>query len=235
MEIIFTNIFEVPDEFAPVPAGKLLPDWYKNLDSFLGGEKRTDGKGTSPATAKRCMPMFDAMTAGYIIVTHCDLKVSQVIGEDGEYHAYYEWPSFDVLTFHTRAQLPMHPLDTSDVKDAYPKWMNTWAISTPPGYSCLIMSPLHSDTPIAVLPGVVDTDSYKATVHFPFVLKNPKFEGIIPAGTPLAQVIPIKRESWQLAFGKKQEIEEHLSISKRLRVRIYDSYKTQFRQLKEYR
>jgi hypothetical protein len=32
-------------------------------------------------------------------------------------------------------------------------------------------------------------------IHFPFLLKK-GFEGIIPAGTPLAQIIPFKRDNW---------------------------------------
>jgi hypothetical protein len=40
---------------------------------------------------------------------------------------------------------------------------------------------------------MVDCDGYFEYVNFPFFFHAPNFNGIIPAGTPLVQVIPIKR------------------------------------------
>ena len=85
MIIKFTNVLEVPEEFAPVPASKVLPDWYKNLDSYFFGEKKPIGDGAVPTTAKRCMPLFDSMASGYIISTHADFWVSQRPDETGNF------------------------------------------------------------------------------------------------------------------------------------------------------
>lgn len=233
--ITFTNTLGVPDEFRPVPASQVLPDWYKNLDSYIGGEKRPDGEAGTTATAKRCMPVFDAISAGYIISTHSDLWVSQKVDlGTGKVVPFYEWASFNAITFHPKQQLPEHP-DGAGHELGYPKWINAWAIKTPPGYSTLFISPLHRETPIMVLPGVVDTDTYSAPVTFPFVLRNPKMEGLIPLGTPIMQVIPFKREEWEMTIGTEKDLEEQIGISKKLRTKFFDSYKTQYRQPKEYR
>ena len=85
------------------------------------------------------------------------------------------------------------------------------------------------------LPGIVDTDTYTAPVNFPFVLNDWKFEGIIPAGTPMAQVIPFKRESWQMSIGKNEELIEQNKVTTKLRSKFFDSYKSQYRQPKEYK
>jgi hypothetical protein len=29
----------VPEEFFPKPASSFVPDWYKNMESYIGGEK----------------------------------------------------------------------------------------------------------------------------------------------------------------------------------------------------
>jgi hypothetical protein len=232
--IKFTNVLEVPEEFTPIPASKTLPDWYKNLDSYFFGEKKPVGDGAVPTTAKRCMPLFDSMASGYIISTHTDFWVSQRPDETGNPHPYYEWPSFEVLGFHKKEQLPEHP-DGEGHRITYPKWHNAWGIETPPGYSCLFIPPLHRETPIVALPGVVDTDTYTAPVNFPFVLKDPKMEGLIPAGTPIIQVIPFKREAWQMELGTGKDLENAKKVSSKLRIKFFDSYKTQFRQPKEYR
>lgn len=235
MEIIkFTDTLGVPEEYRPVPASKIIPDWYKSLESYVGGEKRPNGEAQTTATAKRCMPIFDAITGGYIISTHVDLWVSQQKDIDGNIIPFYEWANFGAISFHPKNQLPEYP-NGKGHEVSYPKWINTWAISTPPGYSCLFISPLHRETPIMILPGVVDTDSYTAPVNFPFVLRDPKMEGIIPANTPIVQVIPFKRDEWQMEIGTQKDFIEQAKVTNKLRTLFFDSYKRQFRQPKEYR
>jgi hypothetical protein len=82
--------------------------------------------------------------------------------------------------------------------------------------------------------GVVDTDTYNAPVNFPFVLKNVNFEGLIPAGTPIAQVIPFKREEWKMQIGTEKDLEKQSDSIKGLRSKMFDSYKSQYRHIKKY-
>ena len=236
MQIIkFTDTIGVPEEYKPVPASRIIPDWYKNLESYIGGEKRPDGNAMTTATAKRCMPIFDAITGGYIISTHTDLWVSQrPDGPENKISPYYEWANFGAISFHPKSQLPEHPNDTGH-EFAYPKWNNTWAIQTPPGYSCLFISPLHRETPIIALPAIVDTDNYNAPVNFPFVLRDPKMDGLIPAGTPIMQVIPFKRDEFQMEIGDSEDFKKQMATTTKLRTLFFDSYKRQYRQPKEYR
>jgi len=232
--IKFTDTIGVPEEYRPVPASKIIPNWYKDLDSYIGGEKRPDGNAGTTATAKRCMPIFDAITGGYIISTHVDLWVSQRPDENEKLQPYYEWANFGAISFHPKIQLPEHPNDTGH-EFSYPKWNNTWAIQTPPGYSCLFISPLHRETPIIALPAIVDTDMYNAPVNFPFVLRDPKMDGLIPAGTPIMQVIPFKRDEFQMEIGDSEDFKKQMATTTKLRTLFFDSYKRQYRQPKEYR
>ena len=65
---------------------------------------------------------------------------------------------------------------------------------------------MHQESsPIKVFEGIVDTDQ-QHIMNFPFVYKDPEFEGIIPAGTPIVQVIPFKREKWTMDFDNKIDI-----------------------------
>ena len=233
--ITFTNTLNVPEEYFPISASKKIPDWYKNLESYTGGEKKPDGFGTTTATAKRCMPIFDSISAGYIITTHTDIFVSQEFdAEIGENIPFYQWASFGAIEFHPKRQLPEHP-NGDGHKLMYPKWTNSWGIKTPKGYSVLIVPPLHRDNEIIILPGFVDTDKYHAPVNFPFVLKNPKMSGIIPAGTPIAQIIPVKRDSWDAKSGSDKDLKEIDTITNKIKSLFFDSYKRQYRQPKEYK
>lgn len=231
-KIIFTNIYDVPEDYFPKAALKEIPDWYKNLESYIGGEKKPDGSARGAATGKKCMPMFDAITLGYIIFTHTDLWISQK-EEYGDVLTYFEWASSPAIEFHDKDQLPGYPLSSPN-GSAHPKWVNSWGIETPSGYSSLFIPPMHRDNDIIIFPGVVDTDKYTSPVNFPFMLKDPKMEGLIPAGTAIAQVIPFKRDSWSSELGTTESIIKQNKIANKMRTKFFDGYKNYFRQEKKY-
>lgn len=226
MKIIFTNTTGANLE-QPKPASKLVPDWYKQMESYMYGDKKPDGKGVTTGTIKRCMPVFDAIVAGYIIESPADVWVSLKDGAQ-----YFEWADYSLIEFHPIEQAPTHPQRNSH---AYAKWMNPWAIKTPKGYSTLFVQPFHREAAFSILPGIVDTDQYIAPVNFPFVVNDPNFEGLIPRGTPIAQVIPFKRESWDMKIGDEKDLQQIKNVRDKLRSKFFDRYKSMFWTKKEYR
>lgn len=226
MKITFTNTSGTDIE-QPEPASKFVPDWYKNMESYISGNKKPNGNGGTDATIKRCMPVFDAITAGYIITLPADVYVSI---KDG--NQFFEWSSLGLVSFHPIEQAPEHP---ARKPHAYPKWVNPWAIKTPKGYSTLFVQPMHRESVFTILPGIVDTDTYSAPVNFPMVINDPNFEGLIPKGTPIAQVIPFKREGWQMEIGSDKELKEQHSITQKLNTKFFDRYKSMFWSRKEYK
>jgi hypothetical protein len=242
-KIIFTHMesLDLEEEFPPIPAHLDLPEWYKKLESYLGGKKAPDGQGGTLASIKKCMPVFDMITSGYVIRSSADVWVSQKPVVDsltskptGKTVPWYEWPSKGMIQFHPISQAPTHPNNTGH-EESYPKWMSPWGITTPPGYSCLFMQPSHRESVFTILPGVVDTDSYVAPINFPFVLNDITFEGLIPAGTPIAQIIPFKRNSWKMEFGKEKEFKKLQQVKVNIRTNFFDIYKTKHRSIKVYK
>jgi hypothetical protein len=227
MIIKFSNTLKIKAILEPKPASAFLPDWYKKTESYVNQAKKPLGDGNHTGTIKRCIPVFDALTAGYIITSPADVFVSQ---KDG--HPYYEWSYFDLINFHPVEQAIHYPHRNG--MPSYPKWMNPWSIQTPKGYSTFFTQPIHRDSVFKILDGIVDTDIYTAPVNFPFVLIDPKFEGLIPRGTPIAQVIPIKRESWKMKFGNENDLQNQINVIDKLKTKFFDSYKTQFWHKKEY-
>jgi len=55
----------------PVKASKAMPEWYKKLKPAI-----KDASPTEAGTAKRCVPVLDAVSQGYIIPLWADLHVS---------------------------------------------------------------------------------------------------------------------------------------------------------------
>lgn len=223
--IVFVNIFIlVADEYKPKPSSSFIPNWYKEIESYTPKNEQRNLDNTS--TIKKCMPVFDSITAGYIIVSPCDVIVTF---QDGE--PQYESKIPGIITHHSTQQAYTHPTMNNF---SFPKWVNPWSITTPKGYSILIKNPSHNPNPwFEILEGIVDTDTYNSTVNFPFILKNPKQKCFIPAGTPIAQIIPIKREKWTHSFSKEKETPlEHNKIITSV---FFHAYKNKFWQRKEYK
>lgn len=229
MEIIFTNVREISDYYPPKPATESLPEWYKNLSSYSSLGKVPSGKDypSTTATAKRCMPMFDAITAGYILYTPVDVHITQENGRP-----YYSWAAGNIIDFHPGDQAGEHPAANGF---DYPKWNNPWSIKTPKGYSVLITAPMHRESVFTILDGIVDTDTFTRPVNFPFTLNDTKYEGMIPAGTPMAQIIPFKREKWEMKIGGEKEIKKAEKDNLAIMSKFFDAYKTLFREAKEYK
>jgi hypothetical protein len=229
-KIVFTKTIDVSDEYAPKPSSVFLPEWYKKTSSYIGSNERTltYTKETN-ATIKKCIPVFDVLTAGYIIPTYMDILVKR--DENGE--PVYLSGNQIGLEFHAISQSPYHP---SMNGYAYPKWANPWSIQTPDGYSSLFIPPAHGGNKyFTILEGFVDTDKYISNINFPFVLNDPNFEGMIPAGTPMVQVIPVKRDSWQMQSGNEKNTEKIKENTIHLTSKIFDRYKSLFWNKKEYR
>jgi hypothetical protein len=145
---------------------------------------------------------------------------------------HFEWSSLNLISFHPIDQAPEYP----NVKPhAYPKWNNPWSIKTPKGYSTLFVQPMHRESMFTILPGIVDTDTYTAPVNFPMVINDPDFEGLIPKGTPIAQVIPFKRDDWQIELGSTKELKKQYKHQQKLQTKFFDRYKTMFWTSKNYK
>jgi hypothetical protein len=233
-QIKFINTYDVAEEYYPVPARKLLPEWYTKAYSHIGNVKDLHPAvgGASSATIKKCMPVFDALTAGYILLSHEDVDVSGPTGD----MAWYHWVNKEnpMISFHNSEQAQKHPKTLSG--GSVPKWNNNWAIETSAGYSCLFVNPLHRENaPFTIFEAIVDTDQYNSRVELAFILKDPDWRGLIPAGTPMAQVIPFKRDSFEMSVSNEQEDKDVVDFTnRRLKSVFINGYKTKFWSKKEY-
>jgi hypothetical protein len=205
-KIKFTNKLstQIDEKYYPKPAIKEIPKWYKdapgNREDLVEVENYAH---PITGTIKQCIPIMDSITSGYIIFSPIDLIISQVKGEP-----YYEWygPNNNFIEWHPKDQGAGHPAANTNF---IPKWTNPWSIKTPEGYSCLFAHPAHrDDLPFKSMTAIVDTDKHISPVNFVFTLKDPKFEGLIPAGTPIIQVYPFKRDSWKMEIGNLEDKEE---------------------------
>jgi len=237
----------IPEDFKPLPAKKLLPKWYKETVSFVNQLPNYEttieeefGRNTGihgKDTIKRCVPVFDSISAGYLLRTTQDIIVYDSPVEDEKGWPWYRWAGdWELIRFHQRNQLYNYPFDNYPDDYPIPKIVNPWGIKTNKGYSCQIIPPQHRENIIQILPGVVDTDTYNVPVEFPFVLKDPSWRGLIPAGTPYAQIIPFKREKFGHDFktDKDFEVSPIAEGHERLKATFDNGYRHRFWTRKEY-
>lgn len=208
----------------PVPAINLLPEWYKKMPGTVSQYTPTD---FNIETAKRCIPMLDALSAGYIIRSPWAFRVhapeywcgKQGCGDD-ECTASFSWDKFSPFVpvqGHSAAQLPGVNMGG---RGQYPKFINPWVIKTPPGYSTLFVPILNSnDNRFFPFSGLVDTDTYLDCVNFPVIWNAWPFDGVVEQGTPIIQAIPFKRETFTSKVTKHTDRKEMLAKKTAMKVR----------------
>lgn len=203
---------------APKPASKNLPDWFKNLSPAVDDLEDRDLFGNPSMTAKKCLPMLDAMSLGYMIPLVGDLHIQS--NRDNTKINVTNPPGMRLCEFHSSKQLGGDNKLGIKHGDAL-KFINQWVIKTAPGWSTLFVPPLnHFDQPFTCLSGMVDTDVYPKHVNFPAILTSYEVDIHLSAGIPLVTAIPIKRNS----FPKKPKI---VKMSKKDIKQIDDIQKTQ--------
>lgn len=222
---------------APIPASRLLPEWYKKQPGIVKNENALPS-GVVNATVKKCMPVFDLLSAGYIIVAPCDIYVDATDPEKLSYSIPLSMKQFqsDMFATHAPEQYDHYPVDTSRYHKTLLRVMPFWSISTPAGYSTMFAQPFHrEDTELFAMSAIVDTDKFISEGHFSFLVKK-DFKGVIKQGTPLAQIIPFKRDDWESEIVTAEETSKSL-FKQRLNLRstFANGYKEKFRAKKDYK
>ena len=210
----------------PEPAVKHLPKWYRGLAKFdrsndditLDPQNNLGSDGAQVST-KMCMPFFDATTAGYMYVLEDDLYVN--LDKNGK--PSLSWSS-DLLLVDTRPIIDIVVPD--NCHPVHYGWRMNWYYETPPGYSVLITHPMNRyDLPFYVQSGIVESDIWGLPVFIAFFLKR-NFHGVIPKGTPIMQIIPFKRDDWQLeVINSDEELDKHQLMAENRRSMLYGYYK----------
>jgi hypothetical protein len=235
MKIQFKAFYEdaIFTDHKPVPAKNKIPDWFSKLPKFIDEDKKFKffSNGNANTTLKFCSPFLDSLTAGYCVLLENDIFV----GRDDSGEQYFSWArggeNFIVNHLPSQISPKMIPKEFNPMPF---KFQNKWSTITPKGYSTLFIHPLNrTDLPFHTLSGFVDSDDYHIPVEFPFLLKA-DFEGVIPAGTPVAQAIPIKREPW-IAQIDKFDPEFTKKKNSSFFSKIYRPYKNLFWKRKDYR
>lgn len=173
----------------PEPAKNFLPQWYKK-SSIKPLPLDNNDPAAEPKGLKSCTPFLDALTSGYIQKTWTDITIEFV---DGVFsYKFGDGPT--IMESRNSVNLPIgekfYPIEFA--------WLMPWIPKTPSGYSVICSHPHNRvDLPFFTLTGIIDSDEFNHVGFgkFPFYIER-NFVGIIPAGTPIIQITPIKQDNW---------------------------------------
>ena len=182
----------------PFPAVQGLPDWFKVMPHKVFNPSL----GMETQTVKKCPSFVDAMAYGFLIPLAADLEIR---------HGEFSWNSeiregfaggfsHSPIDFHDPSQVTGTPFFNDD--RFIIKFNCFWTIEAPPGYSLLFTHPVNRvDLPFTTVTGLIDSDTFHdMPMSFAARWDVPDFNGVLPKGTPVAQCLPVKRESWSGQF-----------------------------------
>ena len=187
---IWSDVPELADVVPVQESSYFMPDWF--LKTPRG--KRDEEEGGR--TIKQCPAVPEFMSMGITVPLWCDLKVTIPESGAAEWHNPWEAYNFD---FHDEAQLadhlPQYAKPTLVLKPVCP-----WRIKTPPGIMMLQLPMLWHFNPIfTVCAGVIWSEFYHE-INQQMMFHNTG-EFLLKRGTPLAQYIPIRRETFNYDIG----------------------------------
>lgn len=175
-----------------VPTKTKIPDWYKKIPKW---ENNTilDENNNFSKTVKQCYPFLDTLSTGYFITLPYDLYIKNNNGRP-------------FLIFNEGNQHPPRWRDNIANENIVPHgffpieyiWNICTSIEIPKSHSALFTHPLNRyDLPFFSLSGII-SGGWPTNSHgnYPFYIKQ-GFEGIIPQGTPIIQIIPFTNEEWK--------------------------------------
>lgn len=221
----------------PSPAIYSVPKEWKNLpkqtDSSMGDQGQASAlPGGYYKTRRLCPAINDAFNFGYTMYLPHDIFINST---NEQYIDVYASANIAPQNIESSSIYSMREqkivLDYNKNKFYHSNFIKifmAFSVKTEPGYSCWFTSPVSNlKLPIKAIDGVIDTDTFPASRSFPFLVSK-DFNGVIPAGTPILQVIPFKREDYTMHIVKDFDTQLDATNSSKLLTKFKSGYKNFF-------
>ena len=209
------------DMYRPEPVKNHKPQWFLDKDKYSkdsNGKYRTDLFRNRETRAleihkipswKSCPAMLDVFSSGYYLFTPTDITFKenlQIEYDDQWGNGGGGWKFCSPRG--VEDGMP-HPEGYSSNTFA---WVPNWKMEVDKDYTVLLTHPINiNDLPFKTISGFIDASNIlMGTGNISFYIKE-NWTGTIPAGTPYAQVIPFKNDSWssEIVNYTNEQIQEN--------------------------
>jgi hypothetical protein len=194
---------------SPQPASEFRPQWLTGPRFHAGFDRATALERASrhASTVRRCPGITDAMKTGYIVPLWVDVHV-RFDGLHGEVDMQCASPWASVER-HPIEQFQATPIEA--LASPYPcvfKLACPWRVHLPPGHSSWLMDAVYHRKwmGFSTIPGVVDHDRFHTSNIFLIWQRYDSGEMILPAGTPLFQIVPFARKKFELSVNDDSQL-----------------------------
>jgi hypothetical protein len=217
----------------PFPASQALPQWWKDASPYKKTLDSPDGKKIivenfeSNATFKKCTPMLDMISSGYVVPLWADVQIKIVNNSP-------------TLSWRVkRSVFSLHDGEGVEIPVGYHndqfKFLNQWIPKLSSGFSALIIPcPGYPNNPFRPISAIIDYDKTTHPLYPPMYLRN-DFEGIIEKGTPMFQIIPFKRNNWKSSFSFLEDGQSMINEDRDIKATIVNNYVKNFWEKKSYK
>ena len=155
----------------PKPAKNFVPEWFKKQKLFTNetnNEMDFVKSSGNFATYKRCVPVTDSLTAGYILELPATIYITNS-GDSDNYVPFVSWlVDWPICDSNDPTTLGNYPVPFG-YNPSFIRWITNWKIKTPRGHSLWVTHPSHRyDLPFITINGFVDTDLHPNSLALPF-------------------------------------------------------------------
>jgi hypothetical protein len=217
----------------PFPASQAIPIWWREASPYFKTPNDPDGKKIivqdreSNATFKKCTPMLDLLSSGYVVPLWSDIQVKL---ENGLPSISWRMKK-DVFHLHNGEGVEI----PNGYQETQFKFLNQWVPKLPKGYSALIIAcPGYPNNPFRAMQAIIDYDKTTHALYPPMFLKE-GFEGIIERGTPMFQIIPFKRNNWVSKFSFLEDGYDQINIDRDVKATLVNNYVKNYWEKKSYK
>jgi hypothetical protein len=209
----YSDVYGLADTVPILKTSEALPKWVNTV--------RADYKQNQKEKTHlyRCPGIFDLFTTGYIVTSWHDMTIHT----DGENYRW-EIPSQELAVLMEASQLAQsHSHHTIGKYLPRPNWahpsvlkINTpWHVVAPKNVKFLITQVPYPDSfEFTALNGILDP-GISTEVNIQLNWNIPRGSYTIKAGTPLAQLIPLSEENFELVVRDKNKHDEIWSLKRR--------------------
>jgi len=234
------------DILPPEPGTQFIPQWYRDGEKYIDREtglKNPKDPSKRAGGMKSCVPFLDAMISGYIQQLSVAIRITKNNGTDPVEWEYVEKDK-DGNYNNLNIEFGIINERDGDLGETIPRpfgyshnhlaFTGKWGWQVPKGWSVLVTHPLNRfDLPFTTMSGIMESDKFMSAGNVPFFIQK-DFTGVIEKGTPLFQIIPIKRAKW-LGYVKRKIVDEKgLFFSNNARAVPYGFYRDKMWEKKVY-
>jgi len=214
----YSKVSGLPDMFPIVAAKDALPKWAKSArDSYVKKKEQTAGKRINHIY--QCPGIFDLFNHGYVIPMWHDIVIT-TNGNPDE----FTWtiPSSDLTEFDQETSIIENQTNGfGSVLPVKPWSLNTlikvntpWNVVAPRGVKFLVIPMAYPDSfEFESSIGILDP-GYSNEINIQLYYNVHKGDVLIKAGTPLAHIIPLSEQNFELVCREINSIDK-LWIAKR--------------------